>query len=274
MDINIDYFEQLWEEAFKEDHKADSRTSWDNRAEEFNRNDPDERIGKISALLLEKQMLQKGSTVLDIGCGPGKFVLAFAPRAKSVAGVDISPKMLQYATENAAALGLDNTEFRELDWRNADLAALNWRKKFSLVTGIMSPALSNPNSLEKMIEASNEYCLLCHFVERQDSIMDVLRKVILGWNTDDEFGNKALYCSLNILWLKKLFPEIVYFDTEREITRPLERAGKHYITKLEMNTTLTAAQKSDVLDFLKNTAENGMIRETITARIACIYWRN
>lgn len=125
-------------------------------------------------------MLQENSIVLDIGCGPGKFVREFAKRAQNVVGVDISSKMLHYAQENVVAQGLGNAEFRELDWGKADLSALNWKKKFSLVTGIMSPAFLNRQGLEKMLEASNDYGLICHFVERQDSISDELKKHVLG----------------------------------------------------------------------------------------------
>lgn len=273
---NVAYFDRIWEE--EEDGKGGlpkvSRASWDNRAEEFNRHDQDERRDKIIDLLLEKGMLQENSTVLDIGCGPGKFVLEFAARAKTVVGVDISPKMLQYAAENVSALSLTNTELKELDWEKADLSALHWQKKFSLVTGIMSPAFYTRRSLEKMLEASKEYCLICHFVKRNDSIGDALKKEVLGRNTVDEFGNKALYCSLNILWLYQLFPEVVYFHTDKEITRSLEEAGRHYISRLEMKRVLTEEQKKEVLSFLKNQAQNGVIRERTTAKIACIYWRN
>ncbi|HZK43762.1 MAG TPA: class I SAM-dependent methyltransferase [Syntrophomonadaceae bacterium] len=274
--MNIDYFDQLWEKEkdYKEGYKAGIRDSWDKRAEEFNRNEPDERIHKISKLLLEKHMLEKESTVLDIGCGPGKFVLAFAQKAKKAVGVDVSPNMLKYASENASALGLENTEFKELDWEKADVTALGWRKKFSLVTAIMSPVINSRKNLEKMIEASNEYCLLTHFLERQDSINDVLKKDVLGWDHDDKYGNTALYCSLNILWLKGLFPEIFYFDSTRERKWALERANKHYINKLEMRNTLTESQKLNILEYLGSIAKDGMVEEKITSKIACIYWRN
>ena len=72
MNRDIDYFEQIWqkETKYKNGHKDVSPTSWDNWAEDFNRHVSDERRDKIIELLLEKQMLQKNSMVLDIGCGP------------------------------------------------------------------------------------------------------------------------------------------------------------------------------------------------------------
>ena len=274
--MDVDYFAQIWEENEHEGHSYTKGNSnmWDRRVEEFNRDEPDERIERITSLLLEKKMLNPNSTVLDIGCGPGKFVMAFAQTAKNVTGVDISPKMLQAAAENAVAKRLDNTDFKELDWKTADLTALKWKKRFSLITAIMSPALDSKECLDKMLEASNEYCLISHFVRRNDSILDELKRNILHRQTVDEFSNKMLYCSFNILWLYKIFPEIVYFDTERETSRTLEEASSHYIKRLELKEELTPTQKANVLDFLKGKVEKGVIKEKTTAKIACIYWKN
>lgn len=278
--MDAGYFEQLWRKEAETDPgrkgycREGRSASWDSMVEKFDSDIPDERIDKIVNLLLEKKLLQKTSSVLDIGCGPGKFAIEFAKRSKSVSGLDISPKMLRKAEQNVAALGLDNIEFKEMDWEKADLMALKWRKKYSLVTAIMSPALNGRESLEKMMEASREYCFLSHYVERYDTISNELKEGISGRKVNDEYGNIALYCSMNILWLNKLFPEVVYFNADREITRPLEEAIRYYIGKLEQKSALTAVQKTEIMDFLRKKEKDGVIKEKISAKIACIYWKN
>lgn len=274
--MDVEYFAQIWKEREIGGHSytEGNSSTWDRRVEEFNRDEPDERIETITSLLLDKKMLTPNSTVLDIGCGPGKFAMAFAHTAKSVTGVDISPKMLQSAAENVAAKSLGNVNFEELDWKTANLTALKWEKKFSLITTIMSPALDSKECLDKMLEASNEYCLVSHFVRRNDSVLDELKRDILHRQTIDEISNKSLYCSFNILWLYKKFPEIVYFDTKRETCRTLEEANSHYINRFEVKEELTPTQKAAVLDALKDKAINGIIKEKTSAKIACIYWKN
>lgn len=272
--MSIDYFVQLWNEN-KEDersYKRGDKAAWDRRVDEFNYEGPDERLDIITGLLLEKQMLTPASTVLDIGCGPGKFAIEFARTAHSVTGVDISPKMLQSAAANAAAKGAGNTEFLELDWHKADLDELGWSKKFSLVTAIMSPALGSKEGLDKVLEASSECGLLCHFVERQDSILDQLKRM-LGRQVVNQFGNIGLYCSFNILWYYKMFPEIAYFDTERARVRTLAEANRHYLNRMGVREDLTPAQQTAILEFLQSQAVNGLVTEKTTAKIACVYWR-
>jgi SAM-dependent methyltransferase len=276
MDINIDYFDQLWtkrENKFKS-YKEGSSKQWDSRVEEFAADRPDERINKITEILLDMKLLDETSSVLDLGCGPGKFALEFARTAKTVVGVDSAPKMLEAAEKNLRSAGLANTRFVELDWRQADLTALKWNRSFSLVTAIMSPAVSDKSSLDKMMAASNRYCFLSHFLERRNSVGDELKSRILGDYPSDAYGNKGLYCSFNILWLYRLFPEIVYFDTEREIVRPVQEAVRHYIERFGQKAALTEAQKEQIFIFLSDQARNGLVTERIRARIGCIFWQN
>ncbi|MES1211052.1 MAG: class I SAM-dependent methyltransferase, partial [Acidobacteriota bacterium] len=54
-------------------------------------------------------ILGTGRSVLDLGCGIGRFTAAIAPRVKSIHGVDISPKMLAAARRRCA--GLRNVRF-------------------------------------------------------------------------------------------------------------------------------------------------------------------
>jgi cyclopropane fatty-acyl-phospholipid synthase-like methyltransferase len=97
--MNLDYFDKIWLSHEKAGMKNADKM-WDARASEFNKMGKDERVDIIMGLLQEKDMLNHNSTVLDVGCGPGKFVLEFAKKARHVVGVDISPKMLEYAKEN------------------------------------------------------------------------------------------------------------------------------------------------------------------------------
>ena len=273
--MTVDYFAQLWKEMNSDErsYKKGDKAAWDRRVGEFNDDGPDERLDLITGLILDKRMLNPDSTVLDIGCGPGKFALEFARTARSVTGVDISPRMLQSAAANAAAKGADNIDLRELDWHNVDLNALGWRKKFSLVTAIMSPALDSKEGLDKILEASSECGLLCHFMKQTDSIIGVIKRDILHRQTVDELGNIGLYCSFNILWHYRVYPEIAYCDTVRERSRTLGEANRHYLDRLGGREDLTPAQTTAILEHLHSQAENGMVKDRTTSKIACVYWR-
>lgn len=66
----------------------------------------------LAAKLLELCPLQPGQTVLDLACGTGHLALpaatAVGPTGR-VVGVDLSPAMLQQATDKAATQGVSST---------------------------------------------------------------------------------------------------------------------------------------------------------------------
>jgi len=55
--------------------------------------------------------LNGSASVLDVGCGPGKWSVLFAKRYSSVTAIDISPNMIQLAKENAGRQNLRNINF-------------------------------------------------------------------------------------------------------------------------------------------------------------------
>lgn len=65
----------------------------------------------LTAWFLELASPGPTDSVLDIGCGSGNHLLAFAKVCASCTGVDVSAELLQAAENAALALGLSNTRF-------------------------------------------------------------------------------------------------------------------------------------------------------------------
>jgi len=60
-------------------------------------------------------------TVLDVACGGGLVVCAFAPHVRHATGIDMTPAMLDRARRLAAERGIANVA-----WREGDVASLPW----------------------------------------------------------------------------------------------------------------------------------------------------
>jgi ubiquinone/menaquinone biosynthesis C-methylase UbiE len=69
-------------------------------------------------LLVEFSGAGPADTVLDVACGPGRVVAAFAKVCRHAIGIDLTPAMIDKAREHAAALGLTN-----VDWLRRQCAA-------------------------------------------------------------------------------------------------------------------------------------------------------
>src|SRR4051794_21914048 len=63
-------------------------------------------------LLVEFSGAGPADTVLDVACGPGLVVAAFAKTCRHATGIDLTPAMIEKAREHAAALALTNVDWR------------------------------------------------------------------------------------------------------------------------------------------------------------------
>src|SRR5271166_5356916 len=74
-------------------------------------------IRNTDALNRIVQMAQAGpdDTVLDVACGPGLLVCAFARVVRHATGIDLTPAMLDQARKLQAQQGLDNVSWQEGD---------------------------------------------------------------------------------------------------------------------------------------------------------------
>jgi SAM-dependent methyltransferase len=86
----------------------------------------------LAARIIARTMPQPDWRVLSLGCGIGDTELLLSRRAGEILGVDLSPKGVAKATEDARRAGILNVRFSAGDWRSA-LAA---NGRFDLVLSI------------------------------------------------------------------------------------------------------------------------------------------
>jgi len=71
--------------------------------------------GSQKRLVSKSVRLEPHFSVLDYGCGVGRWTLWFAPQVQHVVGVDISPKMVETARQAADEAGIRNAEHAVID---------------------------------------------------------------------------------------------------------------------------------------------------------------
>ena len=80
-------------------------------------------------MLIEMSNVSKSDVVLDVACGPGLVACEFAPHAKHVTGIDITPRMIEQSKERQKDKGLTN-----LTWIIGDILPLPFPdSQFSIV---------------------------------------------------------------------------------------------------------------------------------------------
>ncbi|WP_296561707.1 class I SAM-dependent methyltransferase [uncultured Acetobacterium sp.] len=262
-------FEEKWIDSKKKTDLNESKQFWDDRASEFNEIGKREMVDDPVLLLLKsKGAIFPGARVLDIGCGAGRYSKEFLRIGCEVVGIDISPNMIDFTKENTASLNVDHFTFKVLPWETADLAAEGWEGYFDLVFASMSPAISGPEELRKMNQASKGYCFMSGHLIKEDKIGNELRVALHKENRAADYRN-TLYYAFNILWDMGYFAEFRHSENQRESVWELEKAANYYTHMLRATDEQT---KQAIREYLKKKSEAGQIKDVNYSKSGQLLW--
>jgi enediyne biosynthesis protein CalE5 len=129
--------------ATPEDLKEQQRQRWDAAAPGWEQQDAwrEQQTVAVTDWLCSNAGLAPGMRSLDIACGSGQPALTVARRVQPggrVVAIDLSSSMVAVASKQAAAAGLSNVEFRQMDMEQLDFddasfdaATCRWGLMFS-----------------------------------------------------------------------------------------------------------------------------------------------
>lgn len=245
---------------------------WDAKAEEFAEKPlPDLQTDPFLKRVQEKVTLNRDVSVLDIGCGAGTYALALAGTVKEAVGTDVSAKMIDAARRRAEALSLTNTRFLVRNWASTDVEELGDGKRFSVVFAHMTPAVCDYPTLEKMLACAAEHCFLVKPVRRKDSVQDQAFSLV-GITKQTEQMDEIVLNTFAVLWMKGYCPEISYRDTVWKNIRTAAETAQWCIERAKLQKQLTLEEEKKIRDYIDGISENETVTETVTTKIATIYW--
>ena len=278
-------YEDMWNYHTPSKSTFHTKEIWDQRAVEWaqelrqdsaRRNSADKRVAATVEYLQAHSALKPEDNVIDIGCGSGWFINAFAPYVRQATGADLSPKMLEFGAEVSKERGICNTAWVSCDFHAADIDALGWRERFDLVFTSITPAV-NREGLRKIIAMSRGYCFNSCFVRTED---DLLTSLLLNrFDCSPIFSDDAqwrwFYAMVNLLFLWGYLPEITYYKeakqerlqvNERSANKLSVRAG--HILNRDPNDLL-----QPTLQYLSSIADSdGSVPRTSTYTYGWALW--
>lgn len=260
----------VWESRQKKGQNP-SEAAWDGRAADWKKElskDPaffgglDRRVRETVSFLRGRGLLQPGSTVADIGCGPGHFAAAFAETAAHVAALDISGGMLEMAREYAAAQGVKNVSFVQADFSSMDVGQAGWERAFDLVFAALTPAVASVEDLEKLMGISRGFCFNSSFVRWEDGLERRIGRELYGREPRPLRGRDDwFYACFNLLWIMGYYPETRYYCTDSEVrVRADEDEARYYARCFSPDMSADAGETERIYRYLQGIAgKDGMI---------------
>ncbi|MCR4962427.1 MAG: class I SAM-dependent methyltransferase [Firmicutes bacterium] len=216
---DLQYFLQLQEARLPEAPDVSMR-KWNQRAEFWqkeraNRRKGDGRVQSAVQLLRQRGILNDSYDVVDIGCGPGRFVAAFAKVSRSVLGLDISEKMVAHGMEHIRKQGLNNASLRACDFQALDIEKEGYKAAFDLAFSSMTPAVHGVEGIVKQMEMSRAWCCSVTHLSGRNRLRQQITREVFGREMPLQWSGRWFYALFNILFLMGYNPETSY-DTRRQ----------------------------------------------------------
>lgn len=210
---NWDGWAHDWEKELREDEKRRKRSQ--------------KRVEATARYLIKRGVLGPDCDVIDIGCGPGRFVAEFAKTAKHAAGLDISDQMTEYGLAYCKEMGLDNVSFFAKDFKEMDVEKEGMTEKYDLVFSSITPAIGCRGGYEKAMKMSKKWFFNANFISTSDTLQESLSEM-MGIHPVRSRDGTGFYCMLNELILKGYYPELEYYRENDVVEYNVESAFLEY----------------------------------------------
>jgi SAM-dependent methyltransferase len=201
---------------------ADRLRFWDGLADSYSSIQQGPIVDSVIDRLLSEGVLSPGSSVLELGSGPGTYSLKMAPHVGSLTCVDSSARMMG---RMMAAAGILN--IRNIRGVVSDFFELRPGGRFDPVMATLCPGTGTPEGIAKMEALSDGYCV--HIMWIRNCWDDIHAEI---WNVlGKEYSFDGRRTDLVSEHLKSLgrIPKVLEFTAEVEMSMPFGDAVRKEI---------------------------------------------
>jgi SAM-dependent methyltransferase len=210
---------------------TNTRRDWDERSADWDawlRGDDvrarqgEERVRAVAGFLRDRGLLGLDHDVVDVGCGPGRFVTEFARTARRVVGLDFSARMIEAGERLSRERGLADVEFSVCDFQAPDAFDPAWEGAFDLAFSSITPAIAGLDALERFIRLSRAWCMNVCFARYENELHDRVLAGVFGRPPRREQTGHSHWLTelLDVLRHLGHRPEVATWEQPRELALP------------------------------------------------------
>lgn len=277
-----DFWEQAWKLAAEADKRRgdakDAAQAWSRRARSYDKNVASEsgqkRVEDALSFLDRNNVPASGLRILDLGCGPGNFAVAFARRGNTVTALDPAEKMLELVEEKVKNMPeiAGRVTTVQGDWNEIDPARLGWEKHFDLVFASMTPGVHDVATLKKAMGVSRKYMYLSRFAgPRKVPLLQTVWRELTGGDYHSQ--SLDVLFPLNWLYSSGYRPVLQYHHWEREHRQTTEEALEEIMDSLAMRMKVDGETEKRVRQIIEREATDSYITERKGATAGMLLWR-
>lgn len=149
----------------KRTRRQNQKTKWNKKADTYPRYKErgDTFVESVIESARQNGVRFSGKTLLDIGCGTGRYTLHLAEEAAGVTGMDVSEEMLKILEQDAAKEGLTNINTLCCDWKD-----FSCKNPFDITFCTISPSVKTLDDFIKMVGCAGESAVFLGWINREE----------------------------------------------------------------------------------------------------------
>ncbi len=274
----LDHFLNLQAATFSQTSQY-NEAMWDKRARHWEaqrqrQTRGDERVPVTMEYLTGRGVLTPERIVADIGCGPGRFVAAFAEIARAVEGFDLSAEMVANGKAHLERLHRSNATITQCDFEALDIYGAGLAGKFDLVFSSMTPAVHSRQGLANSMAMSRKWCCNISHLHRENHLQNRMRREVFGLEPRNRQQGRVFYSLFNTLFLLGYQPETSFANRRKERLAEPDEEFVEYLLEHGLDwadhTPEAARAIARWLDTQRN--EDGLVLEQSDAVYGRILW--
>jgi SAM-dependent methyltransferase len=239
---------------------------WDDIADSYSSVQQGPMIFDIIHRLSAAGILSPGSSVLELGSGPGTYSLNIATRVCELTCVDSSPRMTERLMNGAERLNI-----RNITTIVSDFFDLGTHKKYDAVIATLCPGAGTPEGIAKMMSLSKDHCV--HIMWMRNSWDDMHARIWRILGKEYSFGGRMSDAVPEHLRSIGNDPEVLEFSTEVELSMPFGDAVRKETEAFAAYGLVGADVSAAVERVLSKMNDRGMFRYTGNNAMRMVIWR-
>ncbi|WP_148705682.1 class I SAM-dependent methyltransferase [Methanosarcina siciliae] len=264
---------RLWEDSYDSRSKMMRRdyeiNDWTERAEDYSesrRTNQYEFGESVYAALDLHGAIPPHARVLEVGSGPGTFVIPFARRVDHVTAVEPAEGMIRMIRQNAAEAGVNNYSVIPKIWQDVNSSELQDRYDLTITSTVIWMFRDIMAQIRRMEEVTQGHCCIVGSIGTGQRFEAELWKKIMGDVPSPQYSEfPVIY---NLLYEHGRVPQVRVIDYTS--MRTFENMFRMYRVFYSIYTEITPEVEEAIRDALyRDSGDGPCVRKY---RSAVVWW--
>ncbi|MDO9036358.1 MAG: class I SAM-dependent methyltransferase [Methanoregula sp.] len=242
---------------------------WTERAEDYSesrRTNNYEYGEKVFAALAGHGIIGSGSQVLEVGSGPGTFVIPFSKRVKHMTAVEPADGMIHVIHRNAKEAGVENYNIIPKIWQDVDINGIRGTYDLVITSTVIWMFRDIMQQITRMEEATRGHCCVVESVGGGQAFEKTLWHTIMGDNPYPSYPGYPL--AYNLLYQSGRIPQVRIINSQS--LRTFEKLMKMYRVFYSLYTEFTPKVEETIRSALLADSISGLHERNYQS--AVVWW--